>query len=146
VIAALVQRPPYYLADSTNSVQAENEDDLYFLLALLNSELWQWRFRLTSTNNNVQTGELESMPVPTFVRASPPLLETKEKVIVIARNIVDHLVRRATARGHEAEFHEREAHRLESELNSLVYKLYGLSASDRALIARTSRVSGAADD
>jgi Alw26I/Eco31I/Esp3I family type II restriction m6 adenine DNA methyltransferase len=56
--------PKAYFADSTNSIHlSENANyDLQYLLALLNSKLYQWRFKLTSTNNNVGTNELEAMP------------------------------------------------------------------------------------
>ncbi len=34
-----------------------------YLLGLLNSKLFQWRFKLTGTNNNVGTNELEALPI-----------------------------------------------------------------------------------
>jgi hypothetical protein len=52
-----------YFADSTNSVENEDETTLYFLLTLLNSQLLNWRFKLTSTNNNVSTNELNRLPI-----------------------------------------------------------------------------------
>ena len=64
-LVATVIEPPCYFADSTNSiVLADNANHtLVYLLALLNSRLYQWRFHLTSTNNNVGTNELECLPV-----------------------------------------------------------------------------------
>lgn len=56
-----------YFADSTNAVVPIDERDTDILLALLNSELLDWRFRLTSTNNNVGTAELEMLPFPKTV-------------------------------------------------------------------------------
>jgi len=52
-----------YFADSTNSVENEDETTLYFLLTLMNSQLLNWRFKLTSTNNNVSTNELDRLPI-----------------------------------------------------------------------------------
>ena len=63
LVAMLIQ-PHAYFADSTNSICLDPHS-LYsplFLLALLNSALFQWRFKLTSTNNNVGTNELACMP------------------------------------------------------------------------------------
>ena len=37
---------------------------MFAILALLNSSLWEWRFRLTSTNNHVNAYEIDSMPFP----------------------------------------------------------------------------------
>ena len=44
----------------------DSEYRLEYLLGLLNSKMYQWRFKLTSTNNNVGTNELESMPFRTI--------------------------------------------------------------------------------
>jgi hypothetical protein len=46
--------PDWFFADSTNSIVV-SEACLYapeYILALMNSKLFQWRFKLTSTNNN----------------------------------------------------------------------------------------------
>jgi hypothetical protein len=63
-IVATIIEPPAYFADSTNSVSLNGQSpySLEYLLALLNSPFFQWRFRITSTNNNVGTNELETMP------------------------------------------------------------------------------------
>lgn len=60
--ATLFERRVYF-ADSTNSVASEDIARLRFLLALINSCLFNWRFKLTSTNNNVSTNELDRVPV-----------------------------------------------------------------------------------
>jgi len=52
-----------YFADSTNSIESEDVAGLYFLLALMNSQFFNWRFKLTSTNNNVSTNELDRLPI-----------------------------------------------------------------------------------
>ena len=63
VVATIIE-PPAYFADSTNSIVLLEGSSykIEYLLALLNSMLFQWRFKLTSTNNNVATNELDSMP------------------------------------------------------------------------------------
>lgn len=67
VVAAIVE-PPCYFADSTNSIGAgpSATHSLEYLVALLNSRLIQWRFQLTSTNNNVGTNELKALPFRTI--------------------------------------------------------------------------------
>ena len=39
----------------------QDTNELLYLLRLLNSRLFQWRFKLTSTNNNVGTNRVEAM-------------------------------------------------------------------------------------
>jgi hypothetical protein len=64
-LVATIVDPPAYFADSTNSIACSSKatHKLEYLLGLLNSRLMQWRFKLTSTNNNVGTNELDSLPI-----------------------------------------------------------------------------------
>lgn len=127
--AALVE-PGVHLADSTNSI-AGREGDLEYLLALLNSTLWQWRFRVTSTNNNVQTHELAGMPFRTLGRDERALAAE-----------ISAQVRALIAAGREQATPAELAARRD-ELDALVASLYDLDAADLELLARTARVSGA---
>ena len=53
----------FFLANSLNYlVVTKPEVDPHFLLTLLNSQFYEWRFRLTSTNNNVNNYEILAMP------------------------------------------------------------------------------------
>lgn len=67
-----------YLGNSLNYwVPREREDwdaDLLrgYLLGLLNSTPLEWRFRLTSSNNNVNLYEIRSLPLPRPIRRFPP--------------------------------------------------------------------------
>ncbi|MBD2293808.1 hypothetical protein H6G06_09955 [Anabaena sphaerica FACHB-251] len=46
--------------------------NLEFLTALLNFKLLDWRFNLTSTNNNINGYEIKSLPVPKIFFTTPP--------------------------------------------------------------------------
>ncbi|MXY19946.1 MAG: N-6 DNA methylase [Dehalococcoidia bacterium] len=46
--------------------------DLYTILAIFNSELIEWRFSLTSTNNHVNRYEIDMLPIPRFKRLHRP--------------------------------------------------------------------------
>lgn len=110
-LVALLHEPPALFADSTNAICCTGGQERY-LLGLLNSALWQWRFRLTSTNNNVQTGELAAMPYPD----RPP--EDAQ------RRAIEALVERAAA-GED----------VQAQIDAAVCALYGLTASEQLLIA-----------
>ncbi len=64
-IVATLSEPGWYFADSTNAVVVDPTCDLSpeYILACLNSRLLQWRFQLTSSNNNVGTNELAALPI-----------------------------------------------------------------------------------
>ena len=64
VVATIIEGGAWF-ADSTNSIGPTDGAilSLEYLLGLLNSNLIQWRFKITSTNNNVGTNELEALPI-----------------------------------------------------------------------------------
>ncbi len=54
-----------YLGNSVNYWLARGGVPYYLITALLNSSLYDWRFRLTSSNNNINIYEILSLPFPT---------------------------------------------------------------------------------
>lgn len=57
----------YVLGNSCNYIQVfPNDDgiDLYFLLGLLNSDLYDWYFKVFSSNNHISNYEINNLPVP----------------------------------------------------------------------------------
>ncbi|WP_371682288.1 TaqI-like C-terminal specificity domain-containing protein [Micromonospora sp. WMMA2032] len=136
IVAAVIEEPMYF-ADSTNSVRASNEEvySLHYLAALLNSDLFQWRFRLTSTNNNVGTNELESLPFRTIDPDSEVDQKLYDAVCSLARRISRTQLELAIARSvSDLEGLQRRLHQGYSRLNELVFRLYGLSEQDVALV------------
>lgn len=76
IIATIVEKANF-CSDTINYVVNPKEHNLFTILALLNSSLWEWRFRLTSTNNHVNSYEIDSMPMP-LISFTTPLKERKE--------------------------------------------------------------------
>jgi Alw26I/Eco31I/Esp3I family type II restriction m6 adenine DNA methyltransferase len=62
-IIATVLEEGVFCSDTINYIKATQEINLYTILAFLNSYLWEWRFRLTSTNNHVNSYEIDSLPL-----------------------------------------------------------------------------------
>ncbi|EGO8509081.1 DNA (cytosine-5-)-methyltransferase, partial [Enterococcus faecalis] len=55
------------LGNSCNFIYVQPNDegiDLYFLLGLLNSDLYDWYFRLYSSNNHINNYEIDNFPIP----------------------------------------------------------------------------------
>ncbi len=52
IIATIIEAENF-CSDTVNYIARPKGVDLFTILALLNSSLWEWRFRLTSTNNHV---------------------------------------------------------------------------------------------
>ena len=57
----------YIVANSCNFISIEdNQDDvdIFFLMGILNSELIDWYFKLTSSNNHINNYEIDTFPIP----------------------------------------------------------------------------------
>ena len=76
IIATVIERDNF-CSDTINYIVNPKEYNLLAVLSLLNSSLWEWRFRLTSTNNHVNSYEIDSMPMPP-ISFTTPQKERKE--------------------------------------------------------------------
>jgi hypothetical protein len=61
IIACIVE-PVNFCSDTINYI-AKPQASLFFVLGLLNSRLFEWRFQLTSTTNHVNSYEVDSLPL-----------------------------------------------------------------------------------
>ena len=70
-IIACILSPGKFCSDTINYIVNPRVFDLFAILALLNSRLFEWRFRLTSTTNHVNAYEIDSMPIPPLGFVTP---------------------------------------------------------------------------
>jgi hypothetical protein len=129
-IVCTIIPPDAYFADSTNSIVVADDapGSIKYVLALLNSRLMQWRFKLTSTNNNVGTNELESMPIVVSDQLQHDRLVSLVDQILVAKQ------QEAAASGHAKEIATRKCAALDRQIDALVYDLYGLTEAEIALV------------
>lgn len=83
--------PDYVLGNSCNFIACEENKyhiDIYYLLALMNSSLMNWYFKLTSSNNHVNNYEIDEFPIP---------LEPTSKVKNISELTIEYLKRKDDA-------------------------------------------------
>ena len=78
IIATIIEKGNF-CSDTINYIVNPKQLDLFAILALLDSSLWEWRFRLTSTNNHVNAYEIDSMPILRISFATPK--EEREKLV-----------------------------------------------------------------
>lgn len=139
-IVATIIDPPAYFADSTNSITARDDRAflLGFALGVLNSRLFQWRFKVTSSNNNVATNQLESLPwrSPT---SSGENLSVAEAISRLAWNLIDSQVRASTTGSpDECRILQQQFDATDREIDRLVYDLYGLTDDEIAIVERAT--------
>ena len=136
-IVATVIEPTTYFADSTNSVvlQEGSPYELEYLLGLLNSALFQWRFKLTSTNNNVATNELDSMPIRTIDFSDPEDVAHHNKMVELVQRMLSLLGKLATARiNQEKTIIQHQIDVTDRQIDRSVYELYGLSEDEIEIV------------
>lgn len=102
------------LANSCNYLQTEDEELQLFLLALLNSSVLDWHFKLTNSNNHVANSELANLPIPDL-----------RTVRTAERQHLTKLARTATESGVNA---------VATELDEATARLYGLNQKETDLL------------
>jgi len=108
---------------------------LEYLLALLNSQIFQWRFKLTSSNNNVATNELESMPFRTIDFAKPADKSRHDRLVDLAEQMQAAKARLPLAKTErDREFYTNKCATLDQQIDALVYELYGLTDEEIKLV------------
>lgn len=135
VVATIID-PKTYFADSTNSIILNDNGDysLEYLLGLLNSTLFQWRFKLTSTNNNVGTNELDSLPIRTIDFDDPKDVARHDDMVGMVERMLDLHQQRAGASGVGRDTIDRTIASLDRDIDHLVYDLYDLTQKEIKIV------------
>lgn len=84
-IISTVIEPGNFCTDTINYILNPTGFDLLFILAILNSHLLEWRFKLTSTNNHVNAYEIDSLPIPRIAFVTPE--KEREKLVAHAKKL-----------------------------------------------------------
>jgi Alw26I/Eco31I/Esp3I family type II restriction m6 adenine DNA methyltransferase len=141
-LVATIIDPPAYFADSTNSIAAQNGyHSLEYLLAVLNSTLFQWRFKLTSTNNNVGTNELKAMPFKRIDGTNAKDVERYEALISVVDRLLSLNRGKALKNPNEQTRLARSKDTLGRKIDELIYDLYDLSEFEVSVIEGKSTIA-----
>ena len=111
----------FVFLDSCNISYCKNARDAKFLVGLLNSKLLNWLFKITSTNNHVNLYELESLPIPKIDSTNKALAN---EIISLVEQILESKTKDSNA----------DTTKLESQIDSLVYRLYNLTDNEIDII------------
>ena len=111
----------FVFLDSTKMLFLPNANIAKFIVGILNSRIIDWLFRKTSTNNNINIYELESLPIPKITESNQPLCD---EIIKCVEQILS--LKKVDSSNDTAE--------LESKIDSLVYKLYNLTNDEIQIV------------
>ena len=104
-----------YCANSVNYLMPT--ENIEFLLGLCNSHLLNWFFKKLSTNSNVNGYEIDNLPI---VLAPNDIIEK-------CSNLVKELLKTVNE-------NNRQNDKVETELNDIIYNLYGLSLDEKNIV------------
>jgi len=103
---------------TVNKIELKQDINPKYILAIFNSQIIDWYFRKTSTNNHVNIYELEQLPIP---KAS---LEQQKPIIELISTIMERKQSNSAA----------DISSLEKEIDKKVYELYGLTDEEIKII------------
>ena len=121
--------PEHFVANSCNYLVASRGVDPYAILGVMNSSLFEWWFRVHSSNNHVANHELNDMPWPESFTDEPFL----RNIGLLARAI-----EKETLKSHEANRHQDN---LEALLDA--YVLHAVGAHDLVAVALLNSIGSA---
>lgn len=122
------------LANSTNYLLEKNGGGTKFLCGVLNSKLLDWRFRVTSTNNHVNTYEIDSLPFPK--NADSNLVEKVNNLVDAILEVNSKLSELEGKNTNEKHQLEEKMDSLDLEINDLVYQIYGITNEEKEIIQK----------
>ncbi|MCQ2049823.1 MAG: Eco57I restriction-modification methylase domain-containing protein [Candidatus Saccharibacteria bacterium] len=109
-IKAMIVPEKTILANSCNYLKSQDQYSLKFILALMNSSLFNFVFKATSTSSNVNGYEIDALPFKIL-----DSVETVEELEVLADQII------------AAKKTGEDTLALEAQVNAKVYELYGIT-------------------
>ena len=114
-----------FCGNSANYILIEDTSLLQeYLLALLNSRLMNWYFKLFSTNSNVNGYQVDNLPI-----AKPGIYGTK--IAAKVKEILS-ITRDTDYRSNIAK--QAKARELERHIDQIVYELYGLTPEEIEIV------------
>jgi Alw26I/Eco31I/Esp3I family type II restriction m6 adenine DNA methyltransferase len=139
VVATIIE-PQAYFADSTNSIhlKCESRYCLEYVAGIFNSKLMQWRFKLTSANNNVGTNEIESLPFRQINFDKESDRARHDEIVIRVKKVIE--LHKSYADAHTPHLLTSLKRRIGECLSTIddrVFELYGLSSDEQQTVRNT---------
>jgi adenine-specific DNA-methyltransferase len=141
-LVATIIEPKAYFADSTNSISITDNClySLEYILGLINSKIYQWRFKLTSTNNNVGTNEIEALPFRLIDFDNPTDVDIHNKItsmvsqLLVTKSTIDELPNSS-----EKSYLERKVEGLTGNIDQAIFDLFNINEFELEVIAGSAQ-------
>lgn len=107
--------------------------DLHVLLGIVNSDLWEWRFRCTSTTNHVNEYELSDLVIP------PKLVDSMSPESQRLQKVVKQLLQSLPSEVRRSECQTVSDDSIDMRIEELVFRAYEVKADDQKTIIDSLR-------
>ncbi len=104
---------------------------LRVLLGIINSDLWEWRFRCTSMTNHVNEYDLADLAIP------PTLTDLKHRPAAILDDHVKSLFRANSSSVRRSECQDVKKDSIDRLIDAFVFEAYGVSQADQRTICES---------
>lgn len=108
----------FYMAHSCNYILSDDSYNIHAILSLLNSKCLNWFFRRFSTNSNVNSYEVENLPIPNMEGKIETILSELSKKILDTKTFDSN----------------NDTSELEQEIDHIVYHLYELTYDEVLIV------------
>lgn len=108
----------FVLGNSCNFISVKENSyniDIYALLGLLNTELINWFFKLTSSNNHVNNYEIDCFPIPTEASELERISELVKEYIASQDDSIVEKIEQLAYKAYGIPWKEEPVHTLESQ-------------------------------
>jgi hypothetical protein len=131
----------YYVKDVlVVSDGARNAAKLKFLIGLQNTHLMRFYYETSFPTLHVQRNELASLPIPSINFDDPADKARHDQMVKLVERMLDLHRQLAAARTpFDRKALERQIAATDTQIDQLVYDLYGLTAEERAIVEAASR-------
>ena len=139
VLACLDEYGYYFSNNVFVCLQKQEQFDLRFFLGLLNSSLLTWYYQnvhpqIGSAFPEIKINLINRFPVPRFDLTQKSDKANYDRLVSLVNNMLQFKEREQVLTLREREIVQRRIASTESEINSLVYELYGLTADEIAIV------------
>jgi hypothetical protein len=139
-IVAAYDSQQVYCLQSTNVVNRRESvpavPDLKYLLGLLNSALLNWFFRASfPSNNHIASNQLAELPIRNIDTSKPADKACHDNMVNLVERMLDLHKKLAAAKNpNETDRLQREIEATDSQIDQLVYELYGLAEEEIKIV------------
>lgn len=108
--------------------------NLKYILAIMNSRLMDWYFRVNFFDRAVKSMHLKKFPIKILsIYGQEPFIKLVDKIVTLNKHINQMKDKKTDERARV----EKEIQKIDKEIDELVYKIYGITEKEKKIIEKS---------